>query len=1143
MVSDVDEAEPESESEDLDLPVESIQFLFTDPPPDPITHTTESTGSDNSSSFPNPNETIPKQLVNTISTHTRRQTNHSIDLNPLIRPPRTAFRHIWSLILLIYSFFIPTRFQFRSYPTRQTSFTTHPTESAHPDQMPTEPPSPPSLTIKQRLFHTISNLVFEPDRSRLMYLRDQLTDTKCLIDTGSKVTVIPRTVESIEDRDAPYRITAANGQQIKTYGTKRTRLQFHGKRFTWTFIVADVRETILGIDFLRNFEFTITPHLNQISNDRCTLKCNLTRSSPFCLKLDITDPVLQLLEQFPNLTNSENQPIKHNVVHYIHTGDARPIKANNRHYNPKIQQVIRETFDGYLKSGYVRPSSSEWSSPLAVVRKKTKGFRCCGDFRLLNKLTKSDNYPMPYLLSFNSRMFGSKFFSKIDLETAYHQIPVFKEHICKTAVSTPNGLFEFVRCPYGLKTAGNTWQRLIDGVLRELFAFLYVFVDDIVVFSETKEQHLEHLRRVFQKLSDAELKININKSEFCKEQISFLGFDVDRNGVRPSKEKVEAIRNLPLPNTIGKLKTFLGMINYFCHSIKDYAAIRHPLNRFQSTPKSQNRRPLRLNRKEQRAFEQLRQALFDATLLAHPDPNATLVIHTDASSIAVGASLSQLIDLKPQPLYLFSKRLPSTFLHKPIYYKELEAVYLMIKKVEKYLMGQKVILYVDNEALAKSISNPRDKPDVELRKLMYISEHIDEVVHVNGATNFTADYLSRIECNSMIIEPQINYHKLFTEQLTDPDLIDMQPDENLKKKNINYQGINYSVWFYENLQIKDLIYVPASMVNSTIAACHNLVHPGQKATVRYLANKFYWPTLKKDTKRFVKDCLRCQTSKKSKHQIVPVSRINVPANRFEHIHLDLVGPLPLTEDGHLYLLTIIDRYSRFFQAIPIKSKTAKESWSAFARGWIQYFGLPKTITMDRGSNFKSKYFTKLCKHFGIRQIHTCSYHPEANGLLEGYHHKLKNSLRALADPNWSERIPIINLIWNNVIREDGLYSPSQIVFGTNLLLPNDFFEDPIDAKLVSKPTLDLIRKYMSDMSTLRSTETNLHRNRFPGIISKDLQSNPFVFEVEHSRTGINPTYRGPFEVLDRKESYFTIQKPTGPSNVSIQHLKPAYGLS
>lgn len=503
----------------------------------------------------------------------------------------------------------------------------------------------------------------------------------------------------------------------------------------------------------------------------------------------------------------------------------------------------------------------------------------------------------------------------------------------------------------------------------------------------------------------------------------------------------------------------------------------------------------------------------------------------------MGATLSQMVDGKPQPLYLFSKLFNKSFLPKSIYDKELESAFQAIKKFDKFLLGQRVVLYVDNEALAKSIAMPKDKPWTEQRRLMYISQFVDEVVHIRSEENAAADYLSRLECKAIKLEPKINYERLFNEQQSDPYLSGRIPDDKLRRKKVNFENKEFNVWFYETVGLKNLIVVPDSQINHVIAAFHNLCHPGQKATVRFIASRFYWPTLKKDCRSFVKHCIRCQTAKKSKHQIVPISRIETPSNRFEHLHIDLVGPLPIV-DGYLHLLTIIDRSSRFFTAIPIKNKSTKSTWSALLTGWVQYFGLPKVITTDRAKNFTSKEFDQMCELFGIHHIKTCSYNPKANGLIENYHRKLKNSLRALRDDRWLDRLLLVILAWNNAVREDGLFSPSQIVFGSQLLLPGDFFEKPQDQP--KRPSIELMRSYMEEMTNLRTPETAGHQNRYTNIVIPDLMKSNFVFELDSHRTGLNQTYKGPFEVIERNEKYFKIRRPSGIDSVSTDRLKPAY---
>lgn len=969
--------------------------------------------------------------------------------------------------------------------------------------------------------------------TELLYLTDEITKRRCLIDSGSKISAIPKTALSKLDKNAKFVLKAANSTTILTYGQCRVKLKFAGRIYRFVFVVADVSQCILGLDFLTHFRFVVDPFRRTISNDQITFKCSPTDSPSNCLQIDSSDPIMKMLNEINK--NTKPLPNNQNVFHYIHT-TGEPCKAQIRHFNPKMQKLIKETFDEYLAMGFVRHSSSEWSSPLVII-KKADSYRVAGDYRALNLQTINDSYPLPYLNSFNSRMAKCRYYTKLDLRKAYYHILVYGPHICKTALLTPQGLFEWVRLPLGLKTAGQSFMRFIDQIFRDFYEFIFIFVDDIVVYSETEEQHLEHLRKVFTRLAEHSLTLNLNKCVFNRPQIDFLGYQISCEGIKPSADKVKAITDAPIPTTIGKLKRFLGTVAFYHHCVPNFASIRQPLNHYLSKEKKNNSEKITLNQRELEAYHQLTRSLAEATTLAHPRIGELLVIHSDASDTAMGGTLSQMIDGEPQPLYFFSHLFDKSMSTKSIYHKELEAAYQTIKKVEKYLIGEKVVLYTDNEALARSIAKPKDKTPFEARRLNFISQYIDEVVHIPSERNPAADHLSRLECNQLRLEPPIDYPKLFEEQQKEASAGDLKRDENRKIKRVTYNNKEYAAWFYELPNQKDLLIVPHSMVEHVISAYHNLCHPGQKATVRFVANKFFWPTLKVDCRRFVKYCERCQAAKKAKHQHIPISRIECPANRFEHLNIDLVGPLPVV-DGYMHLLTIIDRNTRFFTAIPIKSKSTKATWTALLSGWIQFFGLPKTITTDRGANFTSNDFKSLCAAFGIHLIHTSAYHPKSNGLIENFHLKLKSSLRALKDPDWLTRLPLVILSWNNAIREDGLYAPSQLVFGSQLVLPGDFVDQSTQS--TSKPNIEMMRSYIKEMNKVKPSETNMNRNQYKHVMLKDLQSCEFVWELNETRKGLESTYKGPYEVLERSPTTFKIMRPNGIDSVATDRLRPAY---
>lgn len=224
-------------------------------------------------------------------------------------------------------------------------------------------------------------------------------------------------------------------------------------------------------------------------------------------------------------------------------------------------------------------------------------------------------------------MFGCTRFTKLDLEKAYHHVPIYEPHRHKSAVSTPQGMFEFNRMNFGMKTCAQTFQRYLDSIFRDLSSFLFVYIDDIIIYSRTEEEHLKHIELVFKRLAEHNLKINTTKCKFNQERLEFLGFDVCKDGISPSSSRIESLISAPIPNTVGKMKQFLGMTAYYHHFIRNVAKIKQPLNSFLTTPKKNNNQKIELSDRQLEAFQQLNDAIANPTMMAHPMSGATLLIH------------------------------------------------------------------------------------------------------------------------------------------------------------------------------------------------------------------------------------------------------------------------------------------------------------------------------------------------------------------------------------------------------------------------------------------------------------------------------------------------------------------------------------
>lgn len=975
--------------------------------------------------------------------------------------------------------------------------------------------------------------------SRRVFVYDAHTGKRFLIDSGAEISVLPPTPGAQPASDIV--LTAANGTRIRTYGPKTLQLDFGFNRtFPWTFEMADVSRPIIGADFLHYFGLLIDIKRSRLIDPRDRRSIEIAAVNEHVAPIFTATRAAkwtELLRAYPDVTRESPVPIKfkHDVVHELHT-TGPPLFARPRRLPPERYRVARREFDYMLNKGICRPSSSPWASPLLLVAKKDGTCRPCGDYRRLNSVTRADRYPLPHLHDFTTYLSTKTVFTKLDLVKAYHQVPIAKADIPKTAVTTPFGLFEFPVMCFGLRNAAQTFQRVVNEMLRGLdFAFAYI--DDVLIASCDEREHEQHVRMVLDRLKSFGMSVNPAKCVFAAASLPFLGHVIDKDGCRPSPERVSAIREWPLPVSKKELQRFLGTMNFYHRFISNAATIQATLYDLVAQVKKKDG-PIRWTTDARNSFELCRKALATTATLAHPIADAQLRLSTDASSVAVGAVIEQKNGELWQPLGFFSKKLLPAETRYSTYDRELLAAYLGTKHFIHFIEGRVTTLCTDHKPLTFMFTQKSEKyVDRQVRQISFLSQYIHTVEHVNGTDNVVSDALSRLEVAN--IQKGLPDQKQWSEaQAADEQLQNILLGKIKCSLRLQPRETPHGPVFTDNTAGTARTYVPAMYRRGVFDALHGLAHGGRKATFRLVKERYCWPDMSRDIGQWSRCCVQCQRAKVSRHISAPVIPFAPTERRFGHIHVDLVGPLP-SSNGNKYLLTCVDRFTRWPEAWPLDNMSTHAVAVTLVSQWFARFGVPDIITTDQGRQFESELFRHLSSSCGIQHIRTSPYHPQANGMVERFHRTLKDALTAHESPNWTTRLPLVLLALRSTIKPDMDASPAELVYGTTLRLPGELFH----AAPPTTPSPDFIVALRESMAQLRPTPGTNHHTRRSIFVPKNLSDVSHVFlRVDAVKPPLQPRFEGPYAVLERREKTLRLQCNNRQVWVSIDRLKPAFVL-
>ena len=468
-----------------------------------------------------------------------------------------------------------------------------------------------------------------------------------------------------------------------------------------------------------------------IQNKNCETKLDLNY-------LDVPEQYRSKIEKLvlknQDLFASKDSELGHTdtIKMQIDIGNNVPIKMKPYRTPIKNREVIDKAINEMLDADVIKRSRSPWSFPVVIVDKKDGSKRFCVDFRKLNQITKKNSYPLPLIDDILALLGKAKFFASLDLKSGYWQVAMDEKDKEKTAFACHKGLFEFNVMPFGLSNAPAVFQELMSVVLQGCNDFATAYLDDIMVFSSTLEDHLEHLSIIFGKLRQHNLKLKLKKCSFLQLETNYLGFVISEKGIKPDEKKIEAIKSLPVPTCVREVRSFIGMCSYYRRFIPNFSQIAEPI--IALTRKYAH---FKWSDTHQRAFEYLKDSLTAVPLLVYPDSNKPYVLYTDSSDTCIGACLTQECDG-----YYLSHKLSRSQCQWSVVEKEAFAIHFALQKLDYYLHNSQFVIRTDHKPLKYLLESPMQNKKIQLWALS-MSGYNCTIEYITGTTNTCADLLSR----------------------------------------------------------------------------------------------------------------------------------------------------------------------------------------------------------------------------------------------------------------------------------------------------------------------------------------------------------------------------------------------------------------
>ena len=1055
----------------------------------------------------------------------------------------------------------------------------------------------------------------------LLHQDKQTFRVKVLLDTGCSVALINRaTTQRLGIRQKqhahPVKIENYTGETVPGAGqfcTETLRLQ-HRKHYTrQRFEISPMEE---GIDVFLPF-WWITEHPPQgtwtneeihFNTARCLENCTKNETSEFPLTWDETvatnpearvvgyvsmvktdDPRDQVPEEFQEFLEVMSQE----------TADALP---PHKSYDCRIElkegetapwgpiyplsatelEVLREWLKEMLKTGKIRRSTSPAGSPILFVPKPNgRGLRLCVDYRAINRITIPNRYPLPLMQELQDRVQGAQWFTKMDLKNGFNLIRVREGDEWKTAFRTRYGLYEFQVMPFGLTNAPSTFQDMMNHIFSDMLDLgLITYMDDILIYAKTREEHDNLVRETLKRLQENGLAVSADKCVWRTTEVEFLGYVLSREGVKMANDKVDAVLSWKTPESLTEVQSFLGFANFYRRFIQDYSRVARPLTEL--TKKSEK---WAWNNEAEAAFKELKQRFTTAPILAHFDATKPVIIETDASDFALGAVLSQRDDNnRLHPVAFHSRKFVPAEINYEIHDKELLAIVDAFKHWRRYCEGatHQVQVFSDHQNLeyftTTKVLNRRQarwaqelagidfriyyrpgtqngKPDALSRRSEYRPEkggiENQPITTVLQENHFAERQKRSFICSSARLAslPAQRWNEKFVEEIQKTAKEDKaykeawkrteeQETAGRKEQRVGRKARSEALEIRDGvLYRKGMLWVPEGAVQNVLKSEHDTKvagHMGQDKTIELIRRNFWWPKMNERIIDFVQSCPECQKNKSARHQPYGLSSpLELPYAPWQSISMDFITELPLSEECD-QLWVIVDRFTKMAHFLPLRKegKAATDLAVIFAKEVWRHHGLPTDIVSDRDSRFTSEVWKEFLRLSEIRPRMSTAFHPQTDGQTERLNQTIEAYLRAFVQheqDDWVSLLPMAEFAYNNSVTAGNGMTPFYANYGFHPTAVNPPDEEPLNpASTVYAHWMRTI--FDESRKGLEAAQERMRRYTDPA------RKNPPAYQVGDlvMLNGRNIKTRRPTRKLDHKNhGPFQIEKIISPLAIRL----------